>query len=119
MLFRYWLTWGTWHVAQMSMVIAATGRTSCVPWQDVQVGVGARAFARRFPCAPSASTAGTVSWQSVQRTRGSRSWGAVAVLWQATHSSPPCAEAFSAAWSTKSASGRPGSRFSRLRPRSA
>src|SRR3990172_4627917 len=119
MLSRYWRTWPAWHVAHVSMENPATGRTSCVPWHAVHVGAGARACAPRRPWAPSASAGSTLSWQSAQRTRGSRSWGAVAVLWQATHSSAPCAEAPSAVPSTKSEAGCPRAGFSPLGSRAA
>src|SRR3990170_4182206 len=119
MLSRYWRTWAAWHVAHVSIESAAAGRTSCVPWHAVHVGAGARACARRLPWAPPASPPGTAAWQSAQRTRGSRSWGAVAVVWHARQSSPPCADPFSAAPSTKSETGRPGRGVSRLRSRSA
>src|SRR3972149_3650126 len=128
MLWRFASSGSAWHVAQVRgrvrWYVGArgadfAGRPSCVPWHAVHVGAGARACARRLPWAPPASPPGTAAWQSAQRTRGSRSWGAVAVVWHARQSSPPCADPFSAAPSTKSETGRPGRGGSRLRARSA
>src|SRR3972149_4225523 len=85
------------------------------PWRPAQVGP--RAFA--LPWTPSLRAPRAFAWHSAQRTAGrGASWGALAVLWQATHSRRAWTEALAAASSTKRESERPGAGAPRFNSRS-